>query len=232
LNEETMRKPTHLLARFLASALAATAFTAASAAPLAGSVSSTGTLCLGSTPTTPTTSQCTHQDASTLTYLDFINGGVPPMGFTPTPGQPGALIILTASGDLMPLIGQIGMINDFGLPGPGDPLASFTAVDPLWTATGTDGATYTYALTALTSVFRLNGHALDVRGTGTLCRDGADCNLFSFLFTTQDADGALRTTFSLSQSGFSGKVPEPGALTLLGLGLAGLAFGVRRRLPR
>lgn len=198
-----------------------------SAAPLSGAVSSVGTLCLGSTPTTAQGGQCPGQDVSVLRYFDYINGGT--TGLTATPGVPGNLLFLTASGDLTPVIGQTGRINDFSIPGPGDPLSSFTGVNPLWTVVGSDGATYSYVLSSLTAIDRTVPNALDVRGTGTICRNGTDCNLFSFLFTTQNAVGSLRTTFSLSQSGFASRVPEPASLTLLGLGLVGLAFTVRRR---
>jgi hypothetical protein len=218
------------LLKLVLAGLGALGLSAATAAPLTGTVSSAGVLCLGSTGATPPGTPCTHQDVSTLLYLDFINGGT----LTATPGAPANLLFLTATGDLMPLAGQTGSINDFAIPGPADPLASFTGVDPLWTATGTDAATYTYALSALTNVVRVNGHALGVFGTGMLCRNGIDCNAFSFLFTTQDADGAMTTTFSLSQSGATpGQfIAEPGSLALLGLGMLGLAVGVRRRARR
>jgi hypothetical protein len=213
-----------LFTRLLAVAFTTAAFGAASAAPLTGAVSSVGTLCLGSTPGQAV---CTEQDVSTITYLDFIIGGANGPNLLPSPGLPGALQFLTATDDLMPLIGSTnGLIYDFALPA-GSDLSGFTAIDPLWTATGTDGADYTYALDGLTSVIRNIPNALDVRGFGTLCRNGADCNLFSFIFTTQNAQGAIRTTFSLSQSGFP--MPEPGSLALLGLGLAALAFRARRR---
>lgn len=219
-----------LLSKLFVAVLAAAGF-AASAAPLSGAVSSAGTLCLGMNPGQVAGATCTEQDVATLRYFDYINGGVG--GLNASPGVPGNLMFLTALGDLMPLVGRTGQINDFAIPGPGDALSTFAAVNPLWTATGADGATYAYALTALTSIDRSVPNALDVRGTGTICRNGTDCNLFSFIFTTQNAAGAIRTTFSASQSGFvSVKVPEPASLTLLGLGLAGLGLGVQRRRRR
>lgn len=202
--------------------LAAVCATAASAAPLSGAVSSAGALCLNPGSSTAPGAQCTALDVSTLRYLDFIDTSL-----TATPGTPGNLLFLTASGGLTPTVGRTGLIYDFGLPGPGDSLSTFTAVNPLWTVTGTDGATYSYVLSSLTAIDRSVPQALDVRGTGTLCRNGADCNLFSFILTTQNAAGAPRTTFSLSQSGAA--VPEPGSLALLGLGMVGLVWRVRRR---
>ena len=172
--------------------LAAVCATAASAAPVSGAVSSAGALCLNPGSATAPGAQCTALDVSTLRYLDFIDTSL-----TATPGTPGNLLFLTATGDLTPTIGQTGLIHDFALPGPGDPLATFSAVDPLWTVTGTDGATYSYVLSSLTAIDRTVPQALDVRGTGSLCRNGADCNLFSFIFTTQNSEGAIRTTFSL-----------------------------------
>jgi hypothetical protein len=90
----------------------------------------------------------------------------------------------------------------------GPPLSLHTDVNPLRRVIGADGGTCADVPQDLNSVVRLNGHALDVRGTGNPWRIDTDCKLFSFLVKTLDADGGPRTTLSLPQPDF-GKARRP-----------------------
>jgi len=85
----------------------------------------------------------------------------------------------------------------------------------------------TYSLEA-TSLYitEHKSSVLSIGGGGIAHMTGKDDTLGTWVLTANDIGGAL--SFSAS----SGTVPEPATLMLLGSGLVGLAYGVRRRFKK
>jgi VPDSG-CTERM motif len=98
-----------------------------------------------------------------------------------------------------------------------------SSVTPLWTFMSA-GNTYSFDLTALTSVLQPGDNTLTLKGTGTLHITNFTNTVGSWVFTANQASD----TFSFSSS--NAAVPDSGsAVALLGIALAGIE-GVRRAL--
>lgn len=105
------------------------------------------------------------------------------------------------------------------------------AVDPLWTFS-VGGTTYSFKLSAI-SVSRPvvpSAQFLNITGQGVASITGYDNTAATFAFTSSQSIGSpgVSTTFTLTSTAIDSTVPEPGALSLLGVVLLGLV-GWRRR---
>jgi hypothetical protein len=187
---------------FVAGLFLAVSVCTVQAAPLSGGLSITGNfLPLDSL------GQVTSLDLAT--GLDFINL----FGSTPTPGTPGTFLVNSAKGDLAPLLGHVGTIDDISF-GPGlfSPVLGFQSV-----------GTLTFDLLSIAPVLQ-TADFLVLAGSGVL-HFGADVAQGTFKFTGNGADG----TFSFSGSDGITTVPEPSSILLMGTGLAVATVGRRRR---
>lgn len=120
--------------------------------------------------------------------------------------------------------GQTATFFDFGIAGcnPSGPCTlSPSPVNPLWTFTiGLD--TFSFELSSVTRLAAA-GNVLSLTGFGTLRISGYDDTPGKWDFTGQETSG----DFSFSSTN-GPRVPEPGTLMLLGLGLVGVAASRRR----
>ena len=104
-------------------------------------------------------------------------------------------------------------------------------VDPLWTFS-VGGTTYSFKLSAI-SVSRSvlsSTQFLNISGLGAASITGYDTTAASFAMSSTQSTGSssVSSTFTITSTAIDTTIPEPGALSLLGVVLLGLA-GWRRR---
>ena len=104
-------------------------------------------------------------------------------------------------------------------------------VDPLWTFS-VGGTTYSFKLSAM-SVSRSvlpSTQFLNISGLGAASITGYDTTPATFALSSTQSTGSpgVSATFTITSAAIDTTIPEPGALSLLGVGLLGLV-GWRRR---
>lgn len=150
------------------------------------------------------------------TGLDFTTLGLL------TPGTPGLFHVDNSTGNFSALYNLTGSISDFSFTGSGT--ASYPAV-PLTAFQLISSPAFSFDLMSL-AINQQTDDLLTLSGTGILNMVGFDPTPGTFFFSANQAGGTL--SYSASEA----TVPEPGSLTLLGIGLFGLAGAVRKRLAR
>jgi PEP-CTERM motif len=103
--------------------------------------------------------------------------------------------------------------------------ATASTITNFWTTSGG----YSFDLSN-SHVVSNSGGFLAVAGMGVLHHAGFSDTAYTWSFSTQDPNnGGTDFGFAFTTSESSAAVPEPGSLTLLGAGLAGLAGLIRRK---
>jgi len=136
-----------------------------------------------------------------------------------------------APGDLPQVQNRDGDFSTFVAPGDGTTFHSpwsfntLSTVPSFWTV---DGFTFDLLNSHITNQGGSQGNGfVTVVGTGTVFGHGFDSTPGTWSFTTQDPSASSQFSFSASTA-----VPEPGTLSLLAVGAAGLISSRRRRAKR
>ncbi|MEO0974366.1 MAG: PEP-CTERM sorting domain-containing protein [Pseudomonadota bacterium] len=179
-----------------------------------------GALSISSAPVPPnTTGPVIPVDAMGM-QLDGFNGATG-LDFTTTgelsPGERGAIIVDSATGDFVPFNGDSGTISDFSFTGAGN--ADYPA--PPISGFELFAGGLSFDLTSIDVEFQ-NDTFLILSGDGMFNAAGFDPTPGTFEFTANEA--GMTFSFSISQA----TIPEPAPLALIGLGI--VMLGMRRRL--